>query len=211
MTRILIADDHDVLRTGLRALIGTRPGWEVVAEARNGLDTIQAAEATKPDVVILDYAMPVMNGVEVARQLRARRPRPEILIFTMHDDDAVLREAVLVGVRGYLLKSDAQGHLLEAIEALVRHEAYISGQVSGTLLDALLKPGKLRDGSPLTPRERTVVQLIAEGRTNREICLILDVGIKTVETHRASAMRKIGVTSTAAIIRYAIRHHIVEV
>jgi DNA-binding NarL/FixJ family response regulator len=211
MTRILIADDHDVLRTGLRALIETRSGWEVVAEARDGLEALRAAEAAQPDIVVLDYAMPVMNGVEVARQLRARPRRPEILIFTMHDDDAILREAVLAGVRGYLLKSDAQGHLLEAIATLARREAYISGQVSGTLLDALLKPGNLRDGDLLTPRERTVVQLIAEGRTSREICAILNVGIKTVETHRAAAMRKIGATSTAGIVRYAIRHRMVEV
>jgi DNA-binding NarL/FixJ family response regulator len=210
MTRIVIADDHDVLRTGLRALIEARPGWEVVAEARDGLEALQAAEAAKPDIVVLDYAMPVMNGIEVARQLRARPRRPEILIFTMHDDDAILREAVLAGVRGYLLKSDAQGHLLEALATLARHEAYISGQVSGTLLEAVLKPGKLRDGDPLTPRERTVVQLIAEGRTSREIGPILNVGIKTVETHRASAMRRIGATSTADLIRYAIRHRMVE-
>jgi DNA-binding NarL/FixJ family response regulator len=211
MTRILIADDHDVLRTGLRALIETRPGWQVVAEARDGLEALRAAEANKPDIAVLDYAMPVMNGLEVARQLRARPRWPEILIFTMHDNDAVLREAVLAGVRGYLLKSDAQGHLLEAIATLARHEAYISGQVSGTLLAAVLKPEKLRDGDPLTVRERTVVQLIAEGRTSREICPILNVGIKTVETHRASAMRKIGAKSTADIVRYAIRHGMVEI
>lgn len=211
MTRILLADDHDVLRTGLRALIETRPGWKVVAEARDGLEALKAAETTKPDIVVLDYSMPVMNGLEVARQLRARPRRPEILIFTMHDDDAILRETVLAGVRGYLLKSDAQGHLLEALETLARHEAYVSGQVSGTLLDALLKPRKLLDGSPLTVRERTVVQLIAEGRTSREICPILNIGIKTVETHRASAMRKIGAKSTVDLVRYAIRHRMVEV
>jgi DNA-binding NarL/FixJ family response regulator len=211
MTRILIADDHDVLRTGLRALIETRPDWEVVAETRDGLEALRAAEAIKPDIVVLDYAMPVMNGVEVARQLRARPRRPEILIFTMHDDDTILREVVLAGVRGYLLKSDAQGHLIEAIATLARHEAYISGQVSGTLLSAILTPGKLRDSSLLTPRERTVVQLIAEGRSSREICSILNVGIKTVETHRASAMHKIDAKSTADLIRYAIRHRMVEV
>ena len=210
MTRILIADDHDVLRTGLRALIETRAGWKVIAEARDGLEALRAAEAAKPDIVVLDYAMPVMNGLEVARQLRARPRRPEILIFTMHDDDSILREAVLAGVRGYLLKSDAQNHLIEAIATLARHEAYISGQVSNTLLEALLKPGRLQDSYPLTFRERTVVQLIAEGRTSREICPILNVGIKTVETHRASAMRKIGATSTADIVRYAIRHRMVE-
>ncbi len=211
MTRILLADDHEVLRTGLRALIETRPGWKVVAEARDGLEALKAAEMTKPDIVVLDYSMPVMNGLEVARQLPARPRRPEILIFTMHDDDAILREAVLAGVRGYLLKSDAQGHLLEALETLARHEAYVSGQVSGTLLNALLKPGKLQDGTPLTVRERTVVQLIAEGRTSREICPILNIGIKTVETHRASAMRKIGAKSTVDLVRYAIRHRMVEV
>src|SRR3712207_9357054 len=111
--------------------------------------------------------MPVMNGVEVARQLRVRPRRPEILIFTMHDDDAVLREAVLAGVRGYLLKSDAQGHLFKAIETLARHEAYISAQVSGSMLDAVLKPGKLQDGSPLTPRERNVVPLLARSEERR--------------------------------------------
>ena len=211
MARILIADDHDVLRTGLRALIETRPGWQVVAEARDGLEALRADEATKPDIAVLDYAMPVMNGVEVARQLRARPQRPEILIFTMHDDDAILREAVLAGVRGYLLKSDAQGHVIEALETLARHEAYISGQVSGALLEAVLKPGRLHDGIPLTVRERTVVQLIAEGRTNREICPILNVGIKTVETHRASAMRKIGAKSTADLVRYAIRRRMIEI
>ncbi len=211
MLRILISDDHDVLRTGLRALIDLRPGWKVVAEARDGLEAIRAAEANKPDLVVLDYAMPVMNGVEVARQLRSRLRRPEILMFTMHDDDAILREAVLAGVRGYLLKSDDQGHLFKAIETLARHEAYISAQVSGSMFDAVLKPGKLQDGSRLTPRERTVVQLIAEGRTNREICPILNVGVKTIETHRSSAMRKIGASSTADIVRYAIRHRMVSV
>ena len=211
MTRILIADDHDVLRTGLRALIETRAGWKVIAEARDGLEALRAAETAKPDIVVLDYTMPVMNGLEVARQLQARPRRPEILIFTMHDDDAILREAVLAGVRGYLLKSDAQNHLIEAIATLARHEAYISGQVSNTLLEALLKPGKLQGSCLLTFRERTVVQLIAEGRTSREICPILNVGIKTVETHRASAMRKIGARSTADIVRYAIRHRMVEV
>src|SRR3712207_8744713 len=128
MTRILIADDHDVLRTGLRALIETMSGWEVVAEARDGLEALRAAEAAQPDIVVLDYGMPVMNGLEVARQLRVRPPRPEILLFTMHDDDAVLREAVLAGVRGYLLKSDAQGHLLEAIARSEEHTSELQSR-----------------------------------------------------------------------------------
>ncbi|MBB4005639.1 response regulator [Aurantimonas endophytica] len=210
MTRILIADDHDVVRDGLRALIETRGDWTVVAEARNGQEALELATATQPDVVILDYAMPIMNGVEVARQLRARRLRAEVLIFTMHDDDALIRDALQAGVRGCLLKADARSHLFEAIETLARHKPYISGKVSGALLDAALD-GRSRAASPLTPRERTIVQLIGEGRTNKEIGPILRISIKTVETHRASALRKLGARNTADLIRYAIRNRMIEV
>ncbi len=210
MTRILIADDHDIVRDGLRALIETRADWTVVAEARNGQEALELATATRPDVVILDYAMPVMNGVEVARQLQARRLRVEVLIFTMHDDDAVIRDALQAGVRGYLLKADARRHLVEAVETLAQHEAYISGKVSGALLDAALD-GRSRAAGLLTARERTIVQLIAEGRTNKEICPILQISIKTVETHRASALRKLGARTTADLIRYAIRNRMIDV
>jgi DNA-binding NarL/FixJ family response regulator len=211
MTRILIADDHDVVRAGLRALIETRQGWEVVAEARDGQEALHAAAETRPDIMIIDYSMPVMNGIEVARQVKARKLRAEILVFTMHDDDAVIRSVVEAGVRGYLLKTDARNHLIEAVETLARHEAYISGRVSGSLLDVVGSTRRVREGGPLTARERTVVQLIAEGRTNKEICPILNVSIKTVETHRASAIRKLGAKSTADLIRYAIRNRMIDV
>lgn len=210
MTRILIADDHDIVRDGLRALLETRADWTVVAEARNGQEALELAATTRPDVVILDYAMPVMNGVEVARQLQARRLRAEVLIFTMHDDDAVIRDALQAGVRGYLLKADARRHLVEAVETLAQHEAYISGKVSGALLDAALDR-RSRTAGLLTARERTIVQLIAEGRTNKEICPILQISIKTVETHRASALRKLGARTTADLIRYAIRNRMINV
>ncbi|RDI57222.1 response regulator [Microvirga subterranea] len=210
MTQILIADDHDIVRDGLRALLETRSNWTVVAEARNGQEALELATATRPDIVILDYAMPVMNGVEVVRQMRARRLRSEVLVFTMHDDDNVIREALQAGIRGYLLKADARSHLVEAVETLARHEAYISGKVSGALIDATLG-GRSTAGSPLTARERTIVQLIAEGRTNKEICPILRISIKTVETHRASALRKLGVRTTADLIRYAIRNRMIDV
>ena len=209
MTRILIADDHDIVRDGLRALLETRADWTVVAEACNGQQALELATATRPDVAILDYSMPVMNGVEVAKQFRVRRLRAEVLVFTMHDDDGVIREALQAGVRGYLLKADARRHLIEAVETLAQHEAYISGKVSGALLDAVLD-GRSRAGSPLTARERTIVQLIAEGRTNKEICPILQIGIKTVETHRASAIRKLGVRTTADLVRYAIRNRMID-
>lgn len=210
MTRILIADDHDIVRDGLRALLETRADWTIVAEACNGQEALDLATATRPDVMIIDYAMPVMNGIEVARQLKARRVRAEVLVFTMHDDDRVIREALQAGVRGYLLKADARRHLVEAVETLAQHEAYISGKISGALIDATLD-GRSSAGSPLTARERTIVQLIAEGRTNKEICPILKIGIKTVETHRASALRKLGAKTTADLIRYAIRHRMIDV
>jgi len=210
MTRILIADDHDIVRDGLRALLETRTDWTVVAEARNGQEALELATATRPDVVILDYAMPVMNGIEVARQLKARRVRAEVLVFTMHDDDGVIREALRAGVRGYLLKADARRHLVEAVETLAQHEAYISGKISGALIEATLD-GRSSVGSPLTARERTIVQLIAEGRTNKEICPILRISIKTVETHRASALKKLGARTTADLIRYAIRNRMIDV
>jgi len=210
MTRILIADDHDIVRDGLRSLLETRADWTVVAEACNGQEALELATAMRPDVVILDYAMPVMNGIEVARQLKARRVRAEVLVFTMHDDDRVIREALQAGVRGYLLKADARRHLVEAVETLAQHEAYISGKISGALLDVVLDD-RSRAGSPLSARERTIVQLIAEGRTNKEICPILQISIKTVETHRASALKKLGAKTTADLIRYAIRNHMIEI
>lgn len=209
MTRILIADDHDIVRDGLRALLETRADWTVVAEASNGQEALELATETRPDVVILDYAMPILNGVEVAKQMRARRLRAAVLIFSMHDDDDVIRDALQSGIRGYLLKADARSHLIEAVETLARHEAYISGKVSGALLDVVFD-GRSRVGSPLTARERTVVQLIAEGRTNKEICPILRISVKTVETHRASALRKLGVRTTADLIRYAIRTRMID-
>ena len=210
MTRILIADDHDIVRDVLRSLLETRADWTVVAEACNGQEALELATAMRPDVVILDYAMPVMNGIEVARQLKARRVRAEVLVFTMHDDDRVIREALQAGVRGYLLKADARRHLVEAVETLAQHEAYISGKISGALLDVVLDD-RSRAGSPLSARERTIVQLIAEGRTNKEICPILQISIKTVETHRASALKKLGAKTTADLIRYAIRNHMIEI
>lgn len=211
MTRILIADDHHVVRTGLRAVLEAQPGLEVVGEVGNGEEAVEAAVRLKPDLVILDYAMPVHNGVEATREIRKQLPRTEVLIFTLHDSQEVIEDVLSVGARGYLLKSDANDHLIAAVRALARHEAYISGRVSAELLDTLLDRRRQGKQDPLTPRERRVVQLIAEGRSNRDVCGQLGVSLKTVETHRAAALRKLGLHNTADLVRYAIKNRIVEV
>jgi DNA-binding NarL/FixJ family response regulator len=209
MTRILIADDHDVVRSGLRQILEDQPNWEVVAEASDGKDAILKATQTKPDVAVLDYSLPLVNGLEVTRQIRARLPKTEVLIFTMHDNETLIQELLKAGARGYLLKSDARRHLIGAIESLAVHKPFFTAKVSEALLDSYLtKPH--REGSSLTNRERSVVQLIAEGHTNKQIAHILDISLKTVETHRASVMRKLNLSSSAGLVRYAIRNRIVE-
>jgi DNA-binding NarL/FixJ family response regulator len=209
MTRILVADDHDVVRSGVRAILGRREGWEVVGEAKDGMEAIDQAVVTRPDVVILDYSLPLVNGVEATRQIRSRLPVTEVLIFTMHDIDSVVRDAFEAGARGFLLKSDARQFLVSAVESLAAHKPFFTGKVSETLLETYLANATAND-SVLTFREKAVVQLIAEGRTNKQIADLLSISTKTVETHRAMALRNLNVDTTAALIRYAIRNNIVE-
>jgi DNA-binding NarL/FixJ family response regulator len=209
MTRILIADDHDVVRSGVRSILETQLGWEVVGEAENGKDAVDRALATRPDIVVLDYALPVMNGIEATRQIRARVPGAEVLIFTMHDTATLVREVLEAGAKGFLLKSDARKFLIAAVESLAAHKPFFTGKVSEALLDAYLAKGTA-PASVLTSREKAVVQLIAEGQTNKRIADVLRVSVKTVETQRASALRKLNLDTTAALIRYAIRNKLVE-
>jgi DNA-binding NarL/FixJ family response regulator len=209
MTRILIADDHEVVRSGLRKILEAHPDWEVVAEVADGRDAVRKVAETKPDVAVLDYSLPLLNGIEATRQIRARTPGTEVLIFTMHDNDALIEDLLMAGARGYLLKSDANQHLIEAIEALSSHKPFFSAKVSEALLGSFRQRGSRR-ASPLTSRERSVLQLIAEGHTNKEAGGILNIGLKTVESHRAAIMRKLNLSSSAALVRYAIRNKIVE-
>jgi DNA-binding NarL/FixJ family response regulator len=209
MTRILIADDHEVVRSGLRSILETHPDWEVVAEAADGKEAIVKAVETKPDVAVVDYSLPLVNGIEVTRQIRRRLPSTEILIFTMHDNEALIDELLSAGARGFLLKSDAARHLLEAVETLASHKSFFTSKVSETLLKSfLLRPS--RSQSILTPRERQIVQLIAEGNSNKLIASILSLSIKTVETHRAAVMRKLNLSSAAELVRYAVRNKFLE-
>jgi DNA-binding NarL/FixJ family response regulator len=210
VTRILIADDHDVVRTGLRAILEAHEGWEIVAEARDGKEAIGKAAEIKPDIAIVDYSLPMVNGVEVTRQIRARVPTVEVLIFTMHDSDVLMGELFEAGARGYLLKSDAKRFLIAAVESLAAHKPFFTGRVSEQLLETFLSVHHGKGDRPLTSRERLVVQLIAEGHSNKQMSDILNLSVKTIETHRAAAMRKLNLTSTAAMVRYAVRNKLVE-
>jgi DNA-binding NarL/FixJ family response regulator len=209
MTRILIADDHDVVRSGVRTILEGRPGWEVVGEARDGKEAIDQALSIRPDIVVLDYGLPLVNGVEATRQIKARVPRVEVLIFTMHDTDSLVRDVLEAGARGFLLKSDARQFLVSAVESLAAHRPFFTGNVSEALLESYLAKG-CTHASVLSSREKAVVQLIAEGKTNKQIADILSISTKTVETHRATALRKLNLDTTAALIRYAIRNKIVD-
>ena len=196
MTKILIADDHDVVRSGLRALLSEQPNWQVVGEAADGKEAVAQVLKTAPDVAIVDYSLPVLNGVEVTRQIRQRSPGTEVIIFTMHDNNSLIHDLLQAGALGYLLKSDAKRLLLTAVETVAEHKPFFTGMVSETLLQSFLTKG---NDCPLTARERSVVQLIAEGHSNKKIASILNLSVKTVETHRGAVQRKLNTHSTAGL------------
>lgn len=208
--RILIADDHDVIRRGVRALLETHANLQVVGEAANGRDALIAARETQPDIAIVDYSLPELNGYELTVQLKRELPRTEILIYTMYDRESMVLDVLRAGARGFILKSETEQHLFAAINALSIHRPYFSGGVSEALLDQFLKTKPQTALSALTHREREVVQLIAEGRINKEIARALDISVKTVETHRATAMHKLKLRTTAELVRYAVRNNIIE-
>ncbi len=206
---ILIADDHEVVRSGLRSILEAHEGWQVVAEADNGKDAISMAVEKSPNVAIVDYSLPLINGVEVARNIKIRQVDTEVLIFTMHDSDVLIKEAFQAGARAFLLKSDAKHHLISAVESLINHRPFFTGNISEKMLASFLS---INDGPKvvLSPREKNVIQLISEGHSNKGMSRILNLSVKTIETHRASAMRKLSVNSTAELVRYAIRNMLIE-
>jgi len=214
MVQILLADDHDVVRRGLRDQLNQHEGWEVCGEASNGREAVNLALKLKPDVVVLDLSMPELNGLETTRQIRNELPHTEVLIFTMHETEQLIREVLSAGARGYVLKSDAARHLTSAVEALSHHKPFFTAKVSQALLDAFLNSeAKLDGGSAfhtLTSREREIVQMLAEGKSNKEIATALSISVKTVETHRATVMRKLEINSIVELVHYAIRNQLVE-
>jgi len=215
--RILVADDHEIVRRGARAVLETQPGWEVVAEAKDGREAVEKAEQEKPDVVLLDISMPELNGLEAARRIRHASPGTEVLVFTMHDSEQMVYEGIGAGARGYLLKSDAGRNLVAAVDCVRRRKPFFSPTIADA---ASAASAKMRNGSfletgntasgLLTAREREVVQMLAEGKSNKDIATALNIAVKTAATHRTNVMRKLKVHSIAALVRYAIHNKIVE-
>jgi len=209
VTRILIADDHAIVRFGLRGILEAQPNWEVVAEAADGSEAVAKAIETAPDVAIVDYSLPLLSGIEVTKRIRKRLPGTEVLVFTMHDSERLIQEWLQAGARGNLLKSDAGRDVVEAVQALTTHRPYFTSKISEALLQIFAALSD-REGSSLTARERQVVQLIAEGHSHMEIGKLLNIIPRTVETHRAGIMRKLNISSSAALVRYAVRNKLVE-
>jgi DNA-binding NarL/FixJ family response regulator len=207
--RILIADDHGIVRKGLRALLQTKRGWEICAEVSNGRQAVEKARALKPDVAILDISMPQLNGVEALRQIRKVSPHTETLILSMHRSEKLVREAIDAGAHGYLAKDDADDNLIAAVEALRHHHSYFNSRIAMAASANTAEDGKSRR-SALTPRQREIIQLLAEGKSNKEVATILNISVKTAETHRANIMMRLDLHSFADLMHYAIRNEIIQ-
>lgn len=211
MLRIMIADDHEIVRKGVRDLIESHVGWEVCGEAADGQRALEIALNQTPDIAILDVSLPILNGVALTRRLRHDRPGIRVLLFTMHDDDETVGSGLAAGARGYLLKTDSELDLEAAISALGANRPFFSATVSDLLLETVVHgrtPGRLESFSM---RELEVAQLIAEGNSNKKIARLLGISIKTVESHRAAAMRKAGVHSGPEFVRFAVKHNLIQV
>ena len=211
--RILIADDHELIRRGLVASLAERPDWTIVAEAADGRQACELAALHAPDIAVLDLSMPELNGLDVTRQIRASTPKTRILIVTAHESEQLIREVLDAGAMGYVLKSDAGRVLVQAIEALLDERPFFTSKVARFVLDGYLRSTE-DSASPatvaLSPRERHIVQLLAEGSNNKEVARTLQLSVKTVETHRSNIMRKMEFGSLADLVRYAIRNKLVD-
>jgi two-component system response regulator NreC len=213
--RILIADDHDVVREGTRALIERQPGWEVCGVAATGLEAVEQALALKPDIVVMDMTMPELNGLDAAVQIRRRLPQTEILIFSAYQTDELIREVFEAGAKSFIFKSEANHFLVEAIQSLSEHKPFVTNKASEVLFAEFFnrsedEPDAAQTSTRLTAREREIVQLLAQGRSNKEVAGALGISVRTAENHRANVLRKLRLNSLADLVHYAIRNGIVE-
>lgn len=212
MVRILIADDHDVVRTGIRSILQSEPGWQVCGEATDGHEAVELAKSLNPDIVVLDFFMPRVNGIDAARQIFRDKPSQKIIFLTIMQSEDAAREILQVGATGYVLKSDAAHDLVAGIKTVMHDRFYFTARVSNMVLEGYLRPDK-STGKPtleLTFREREVVQLLAEGYVTKEVAMMLAVSVKTIETHRANIMRKLNIHSVAELVLYAVRNNLVQ-
>jgi DNA-binding NarL/FixJ family response regulator len=213
--RILIADDHDIIRRGLKQLLTSRAGWEVCGEAKTGREAVTLAEQLKPEIVVMDISMPDLNGLEAARRIHKLFPKMGILILTLHFSDQLLRDIVEAGARAYIMKSDADRDLISAIEALANHRTFFTARAAEILLDRFSMQHSVPDPEAhlrnrLTSREREIVQLLAEGKSSKEVAVALGISVKTAETHRANIMKKLDMHSVSEVVRYAVKNQIIE-
>ena len=214
--RILIADDHDLMRRGLKALLESHPGWAICAEAHTGREAVAKAEEHKPDIVILDITMPELNGIEAARRILKVSPNTEILVLSVHYSDQLIRDILDAGVRGYIVKSDSDRDLIIAVEALANHKPFFTPRATELILSNFSNKGgpavetPVVAGDRLTSREREIVQLLSEGKSSKEVASVLSISVKTAETHRANIMRKLEIHSVSELVRYAVRNQIIE-
>ena len=207
---IIIVDDHDAVRYGIRQLVETKPYYRVDGEAADGRMGLELAKQVRPDIAIIDYSLPGLNGLDLARALKRDLPRIEILLYTMHDREEIIMDVLRAGVRGFVLKSEPADHLILALDALSIRRPYFSGAISDTLLEQFLASKPRTQTCSLTQREREVVQQVAEGHINKQIAARLNVSVKTIETHRASAMRKLKLKTTADLVRFAVRNQLIQ-
>lgn len=213
--RILIADDHDLMRRGVKSLLQAHAGWEVCAEAHTGREAVAKAQELKPDIIIMDIGMPELNGVEAARRIRKVSPNSEVLILSVHYSDQLIREILDAGVRGYMIKSDSDRELITAVEILASHKPFFTPRATEVILSNLSSPTARSEplelvGDRLTSREREIVQLLAEGKSSKEVASSLSISVKTAETHRANIMRKLQLHTVSELVRYAVRNQIIE-
>ena len=209
--RILLADCQDVCRRGLRSLLASHSGWSICDEAKNGSEAVRLTLALKPDIVILDLDLLELNGIEATRQIKREQPLTEVLLYTTHDEEQIIAEALRAGVRGHVLKSDSEEKLTEAVAALSKHLPFFSTRAAETLLDHMLKAGQeSTETHPLTARELEIVQLLTDAKSNRDIASHLHISVKTVEAHRSAIMHKLGLKSITELVRYAIRNRFIQ-
>jgi DNA-binding NarL/FixJ family response regulator len=213
MIRVVLADDHAVMRRGIREILEGDTEVEVVGEAGDGREAIRLAQKLKPDVMVVDLGMPELNGLDAIRHLRSEQPEVELLVFSMHDSEELIREAFSAGARGYVLKSDAALYLTEAVKSLSRHKPFFTPRISEAILNSLVGGDGRSDHAghgPLSAREREILQLLAENKTNKEIATRLSISVRTVETHRRSIMQKVNANSIVELVHYAIRNGIIQ-
>jgi DNA-binding NarL/FixJ family response regulator len=210
--RIVVADDHELIRRGIRQLLASRPGWKVVAEASNGRDAVRYTQQLAPNLAILDLSMPEITGLQAAQEIARLESTTEVILLTMHDSEEIIREALKSGVRGFVLKSDADRDLVDAVETVAKRRQFFTPRVADLVLNGFLATkarSHASDNAQLTLREREVVQLIAQGRTSKEIASQLKISVRTTECHRININRKLNFTSVADLVRYAMRNGIV--